>query len=153
LSLFGRMELAVGLVGLLATIACIFYKTTVEKKNYQKLEDNQRRLGLLTRQLEQAQAETKKLDERFPAAPNSTATLENRLQKAKTDLAFFESLAPVEAQWREATKIFRAEEARVQKAEEALKKARKRWTAWLRDAGLRRRSNRRKCATCSTASA
>ncbi len=136
LSLFGRMELAVGLVGLLATIACIFYKTTVEKKNYQKLEDNQRRLGLLTRQLEQAQAETKKLDERFPAAPNSTATLEARLQKAKTDLAFFESLAPVEAQWREATKIFRAEEARVQKAEEALKKARKRWTAWLRDAGL-----------------
>lgn len=136
LSLFGRMELAVGLVGLLATIACIFYKTTVEKKNYQKLEDNQRRLGLLTRQLEQAQAETKKLDERFPAAPNSTATLEARLQKAKTDLAFFESLAPVEAQWREATKIFRAEEARVKKAEEALKKARKRWTAWLRDAGL-----------------
>ena len=136
LSLFGRMELAVGLVGLLATIACIFYKTTVEKKNYQKLEDNQRRLGLLTRQLEQAQAETKKLDERFPAAPNSTATLESRLQKAKTDLAFFESLAPVEAQWREATKIFRAEEARVQKAEEALKKARKRWAAWLRDAGL-----------------
>ncbi len=136
LSLFGRMELAVGLVGLLATIACIFYKTTVEKKNYQKLEDNQRRLGLLTRQLEQAQEETKKLDERFPAAPNSTATLENRLQKAKTDLAFFESLAPVEAQWREATKIFRAEEARVKKAEEALKKARKRWTAWLRDAGL-----------------
>lgn len=136
LSLFGRMELAVGLVGLLATIACVFYKTTVEKKNYQKLEDNQRRLGLLTRQLEQAQAETKKLDERFPAAPNSTATLEARLQKAKTDLAFFESLAPVEAQWREATKIFRAEEARVQKAEEALKKARKRWTAWLRDAGL-----------------
>lgn len=136
LSLFGRMELAVGLIGLLATIACIFYKTTVEKKNYQKLEDNQRRLGLLTRQLEQAQAETKKLDERFPAAPNSTATLEARLQKAKTDLAFFESLAPVEAQWREATKIFRAEEARVQKAEEALKKARKRWTAWLRDAGL-----------------
>ncbi|MBR5243306.1 MAG: hypothetical protein IKW13_03655, partial [Thermoguttaceae bacterium] len=136
LSLFGRMELAVGLVGLLAMIACIFYKTTVEKKNYQKLEDNQRRLGLLTRQLEQAQEETKKLDERFPAAPNSTATLENRLQKAKTDLAFFESLAPVEAQWREATKIFRAEEARVQKAEEALKKARKRWTAWLRDAGL-----------------
>lgn len=136
LSLFGRMELAVGLIGLLATIACIFYKTTVEKKNYQKLEDNQRRLGLLTRQLEQAQAETKKLDERFPAAPNSTATLEARLQKAKTDLAFFESLAPVEAQWREATKIFRAEEARVKKAEEALKKARKRWTAWLRDAGL-----------------
>lgn len=136
LSLFGRMELAVGLVGLLATIACIFYKTTVEKKNYQKLEDNQRRLGLLTRQLEQAQAETKKLDERFPAAPNSTATLEARLQKAKTDLAFFESLAPVEAQWREATKIFRAEEARVKKAEEALKKARKRWAAWLRDAGL-----------------
>ena len=136
LSLFGRMELAVGLLGLLATIACIFYKTTVEKKNYQKLEDNQRRLGLLTRQLEQAQAETKKLDERFPAAPNSTATLEARLQKAKTDLAFFESLAPVEAQWREATKIFRAEEARVKKAEEALKKARKRWTAWLRDAGL-----------------
>ncbi|MBQ5789159.1 MAG: hypothetical protein IIW01_02625, partial [Thermoguttaceae bacterium] len=136
LSLFGRMELAVGLVGLLATIACIFYKTTVEKKNYQKLEDNQRRLGLLTRQLEQAQEETKKLDERFPAAPNSTATLENRLQKAKADLAFFESLAPVEAQWREATKIFRAEEARVKKAEEALKKARKRWTAWLRDAGL-----------------
>lgn len=136
LSLFGRMELAVGLVGLLATIACVFYKTTVEKKNYQKLEDNQRRLGLLTRQLEQAQEETKKLDERFPAAPNSTATFENRLQKAKADLAFFESLAPVEAQWREATKIFRAEEARVKKAEEALKKARKRWTAWLRDAGL-----------------
>ncbi len=136
LSLFGRVEPAVGLIGLLATIACLFYKTTVEKKNYQKLEDNQRRLGLLTRQLEQAQAETKKLDERFPAAPNSTATLENRLQKAKTDLAFFESLAPVEAQWREATKLFRAEEARVKKAEEALKKARKRWTAWLRDAGF-----------------
>ncbi|MBR4834873.1 MAG: AAA family ATPase [Thermoguttaceae bacterium] len=136
LSLFGRLELAVGLIGLLATIACLFYKTTVEKKNYQKLEDNQRRLGLLTRQLEQAQEETKKLDERFPAPPNSTATLEARLQKAKTDLAFFESLAPAEAQWREATKLFRAEEARVKKAEESLKKARKRWTAWLRDAGL-----------------
>lgn len=136
LSLLGRLEPAVGLIGLLATIACLIYKTTVEKKNYQKLEDNQRRLGLLTRQLEQAQAETKKLDERFPAPSNSNATLESRFQKAKTDLAFFESLAPVEAQWREATKLFRAEEARVGKAEEALKKARKRWTNWLREAGL-----------------
>lgn len=136
LALFGKMELAVGLLGLLALIACVFYKTTVEKKNYQKLEDNQRRLGLLLKQLEQAQAESKSIDDRFPAPANSTATLENRLQKAKADLAFFEALAPVEASWRETTKLLRAEEARVQKAETALKKARKRWAAWLREACL-----------------
>lgn len=138
LSLFyDRVDLVAGLIGLLVMIGCIFYKTTVERRNRMKLEDNQRRLGLLTKQLEQARAETTSLDERFPAPTGqTTATLDSRLQRAKSDLAFFESLAPVEAQWREATKLFRAEEERVAKAEAALKKARKGWRVWLRNACL-----------------
>ncbi len=138
LSLFsGSVDITVGLVGLLAMIGCLFYKSTVEKKNRQKLEENQRQLGSLTKQLERAQAEARSLEERFPAPSNApNAALETRLQKAKSDLAFFESLAPVEAQWREATKRYRAQEARVKEAEAELKKARKRWRAWLRDAYL-----------------
>ncbi|MBQ4203960.1 MAG: hypothetical protein II655_09715, partial [Thermoguttaceae bacterium] len=132
-----RIEPAWGILGLLAAIACIIYKTTVENRNRQRLQDNQRRLGLLVKQLEAARVEMQSLDEQFPApvgAPNST--LENRLQKAKTDLAFFESLVPVEAQWRETTKQSRAKEADVRRAEEALAKSHKGWHAWLRAACL-----------------
>ncbi|MCF0234135.1 MAG: hypothetical protein HUK22_04055, partial [Thermoguttaceae bacterium] len=136
LAVFQKIDLSFGLLGLLVAVGCVFYKTTVERKNLQKLEDNQRRLGLLIKQLEQAQAEAKTFDERFPAPQGQSSSFESRLQKAKADLAFFESLAPVEAQWRETTKLFRVEEERVQKGEAALKKARKRWRAWLREAYL-----------------
>ncbi|MBQ2556466.1 MAG: AAA family ATPase [Thermoguttaceae bacterium] len=137
LALFQRVELVFGLLGLLATIGCLLYKTTVERRNRQKLEDNQRRLGLLTKQLDQAQSEIKDLDEKFPApSTQTTATLESRLQKAKNDLTFFESLAPVEAQWRETTRLYRAHDARVKRAEGKLKIARKRWRSWLHSAYL-----------------
>lgn len=137
LALFSKVDLVAGLIGLLVMIGCVFYKTTVERRNRMKLEDNQRRLGLLTRQLEQARAETVALDTKYPAptnAPNST--FESRLARAKTDLAFFESLAPVEAQWRETTKLLRAQENKVANSETRLKQSRKRWRAWLRSAGL-----------------
>lgn len=138
LSLFyDRVDLVAGLIGLLVMIGCIFYKTTVERKNRLKLEDNQRRLGLLTRQLEQARVETASLDEKYPAPANQpNLTLETRLQRAKADLAHFEGLAPVEAQWREATKLFRAQEEKVARSETAVKKSLKRWRAWLRAACL-----------------
>ncbi len=138
LALFSsRVDIVAGLFGLLAMIGCIFYKTTVEKRNRMKLEDNQRRLGLLAKQMEQARAETQALDEKFPAPVGSpNATFESRLQKAKADLAFFEALAPVETQWRETTKQTRAKEDAVKRAEEALKKSHKRWKVWLRNACL-----------------
>ena len=138
LALFSqRVDLVAGLLGLLAMIGCIFYKTSVEKRNRMKLEDNQRRLGLLTKQMEQARHESQTLDEKYPAPTGQpNATFESRLQKAKTDLAFFESLAPVEAQWREVTKLCRAKEDAVAQAELGVKKAHKRWRAWLRAAYL-----------------
>ncbi|MBQ9812847.1 MAG: hypothetical protein IJM54_05990, partial [Thermoguttaceae bacterium] len=136
-ALFQKVDLVFGLLGLLATIGCLFYKTTVERRNRLKLEDNQRRLGLLTKQLEQAQDEVKKLDDKFPAPVGmASATLDARLQKAKSDLTFFEGLAPVEAQWREVTRQHRALESRVAHGEESLKKARKRWRSWLHSAYL-----------------
>ncbi len=136
-ALFQKIDLVFGLLGLLATIGCLFYKTTVERRNRLRLEDNQRRLGLLTKQLEQAQDEAKKIDEKFqPPTGMASATLDARLQKAKSDLAFFEGLAPVEAQWRDATRARRALETQVARGEESLKKARKRWRAWLRNAYL-----------------
>lgn len=138
LSLFyDRVDLVAGLIGLLVMIGCIFYKTTVERRNRMRLEDNQRRLGLLTKQLEQARSEIGALDGKYPAPTNQpNATLESRLQRAKSELAFFESLAPVEAQWREASKQTRAKEALVVEAKDALKKSRKRWRVWLRAACL-----------------
>ena len=138
LSLFHeKVDLVAGLIGLLVMIGCIFYKATVERRNRMKLEDNQRRLGLLTKQLEQARAETVAIDDRYPAPNNQpNVSFETRLQRAKTDLSFFESLAPVEAQWREATKAVRAQEEKVASAQEALKKSHKRWRAWLRGACL-----------------
>lgn len=136
-ALFNKVELVYGLLGLLLSIGCLFYKTSVERRNRLKLEDNQRRLGLLTKQLEQAHDEAKKIDDRFPAPVGmASATFESRLQKARTDLTFFESLAPVEAQWREVVRQHRAYEARVKSAEVSLKKARKRWRSWLHSAYL-----------------
>ena len=137
LALFShRVDLVAGLLGLLAMIGCIFYKTSVERRNRMKLEDNQRRLGLLTKQMEQARQESQSIDDKFPAPTGTNATFESRMQKAKTDLAFFESLAPVEAQWREVTKLCRAKEELVGQAELGVKKSRKRWRAWLRAAFL-----------------
>ncbi|MDO5310005.1 MAG: AAA family ATPase [Planctomycetia bacterium] len=133
---YQRVDLSVGLLGLLAAIVCFFYKITVEKRNRLKLEDSQRRLGLLVKQLEQANAEAKSLDERFPDRPGSNATFEARLQRANADLAFFESLAPVEAQWRDARKVTVEKEALLKRAEASLKKAHKRWRLWLHDACL-----------------
>lgn len=136
-ALFHRVDLVFGLLGLLAVIGCLVYKTTVERRNRLKLEDNQRRLGLVVKQLEQAQEEAKRLDEKFPAAGKDVnATFEKRLQNAKNDLAFFESLVPVEQQWREATRSSRAQEARLKKAESSLKAAKKRWRSWLHNAFL-----------------
>lgn len=138
LSLFSsKVDLVAGLVGLLATIGCVFYKATVERRNRMKLEDNQRRLGLLLKQLEQARAEAASIDEKYPSPTGQGAvTLDLRLQRAKQELTFFEGLAPVEAQWRSATKKAKACEARVARGIEGVKKARKRWRKWLRSACL-----------------
>ena len=137
LALFRKVDLVFGLIGLLATIGCVLYKTTVEHRNRLRLEDNQRRLAILIKQFEQAQEEVKKLDDKLVIPVGQPLlSFDVRLQKAKKDLAFFESLVPVEAQWRETTKLFRAKEKSVKDAEENLKNARKRWRAWLKNACL-----------------
>ncbi|MBQ9874297.1 MAG: AAA family ATPase [Thermoguttaceae bacterium] len=139
LSLFHKFGIdhVFGLFGLIAAVVCFWVKTSIERRNRARLEDNQRRLGLLTKQLEQAQEEAKKLDDKFPPAPNqASATLDSRLQKAKLDLSFFEGLVPVEEQWREATRRSRALEGLRKKAETSYKASKKRWREWLRGAYL-----------------
>ncbi len=137
LAMFSKVDLVFGLLGLLAGVGCLIYKTTVEHRNRMRLEDNQRRLGLVVKQMEQAQEEANRIDERFPAPSEALANnFEARYKAAEADLKFFHSLTPVEAQWREVTRNYRAQEARVKKAEESLKAARKRWRQWLHSAYL-----------------
>lgn len=136
-AIFKKIDLVFGLIGLLATIGCLIYKTSVERRNRLRLEDNQRRLGLIVKQMEQAQEEAARLDEKFPSpSEQNPPSFESRLKNAENELRFFQSLVPVESQWRETTRAYRSQEARVKKAEEALKGARKRWKTWLHNAFL-----------------
>ncbi|MDO4587014.1 MAG: AAA family ATPase [Planctomycetia bacterium] len=134
LSLFRtEIELGWGLLGLIVVGACLIYKSTIEKKNFVKLEENQRQLGILLKQIENAKEEASVIDARFPAPGQS---IEVRLQKAQTDFSFFEKMVPIDAQWKETNHHFQLLESRLEKAKNGLQNARKGWINWLKIAGL-----------------
>ena len=129
----GNVDFGVGLLGALLAAASLFYKTTVERKNYAQLKENQRQLAGLMRQYEQAKEEAASIDARCPTPGQ---TVEVRLQKAESDLAEFERLVPADAKWKETNHHYKTLENRLEKAQEGLKAAQKRWTNWLKSAGL-----------------
>ena len=129
----GHVDFGVGILGLLLAAAAIFYTTTVERKNYTLLQENQRQLAGLMRQFEQTKEEASSIDARCPTPGQ---TIEVRLQKAEADLSEFERLVPTDAKWKETNHHAKTLENRLDKAQDALKTAQKRWITWLKSAGL-----------------
>ncbi|MDO5554422.1 MAG: AAA family ATPase, partial [Planctomycetia bacterium] len=133
-TLFGKTaDISIGILGLLLAIASGVYKATVEKKNYGLLEENQRQLGVLLKQLEQAKQEAQTIDARFPAPGQA---IDIRLQKAQADLVWFEKLLPLDSQWKETNHHVQLLQKRSEKSLDGYRKARQEWNRWLRHAGL-----------------
>lgn len=128
-----NIDLGLGVLGLIAAAAGLVYKTTAEKKNYAALVENQRQLSALMKRIANTKDEGAAIDAEIPAAGQ---TIEIRLQKAEADLAAFEQLVPVEAKWNETSRHAKTLENRLENAHNAVRKAQKRWTAWLQSVGL-----------------
>ncbi|MDR0522620.1 MAG: AAA family ATPase [Planctomycetaceae bacterium] len=112
----------------------IAFKKFSEKNNAKKLEENQRQLGFLSSQIEQAKQEVAAVDTRFPAA--GSATIEMRLQEAQQEQATLEKLIPADAQRTETNRRLKLAETRLQEAKEQNTSAVKHWNDWLRRTGL-----------------
>ncbi len=130
---FLNRELAIGLLGFLIAIVCFAIKSSAERRNYINLQENQHQLGGLLKQLEQVKEEAQVIDTKYPAPGQA---LDVRLQKAQTELNFFEKMVPLDNQWKEINRHFQALENRKTKVVANLKGARKRWRSWLKIAGL-----------------
>lgn len=128
-----NIDLGLGVIGLIAAAAGVIYKTTTEKKNYAALLENQRQLSARIKQIADARDEAAAIDNEIPAAGQ---TIDIRLQKAESDLTAFEQLVPIEAKWKETGHHAKTLENRLEAALGAVKKAQKRWTSWLKGAGL-----------------
>ncbi|MDO5580012.1 MAG: AAA family ATPase [Planctomycetia bacterium] len=130
---FMQKDPGVGILGMLLAIFCFIFKTSAEKKNFAKLEENQQQLGSLLKQIERTKEEAQTIDSQFPAAGQ---TADIRLQKAQADLVWFEKMVPLDSQWKETHHHLQTLETRKDKAGIAVKSAHKRWRHWLKIAEL-----------------
>ncbi len=130
---FFRKDPGLGILGALLGTVCFAVKGSIEHRNFARLQENQRQLGLLVKQIEQVKNEAQVIDTRFPAPAQS---LEVRLQKAQSDLSLFEKLSPLDTQWKEINQHVQTLENRIVKSREILTGALKRWRRWLKIAGL-----------------
>ncbi|MDD3587072.1 MAG: AAA family ATPase, partial [Thermoguttaceae bacterium] len=133
LSLMNRFEPGYGILGLLLAVGCALFKTAVERRNFANLQENQRQLGTVVKQAEQVKQDIQAIDTRFPGGTQSPDV---RLQKAQSDLAFFEKLVPLDTQWKETKRRHQLMERRVARAQENVTAARSNWRHWLKAAGL-----------------
>ncbi len=125
--------LMLGVLGAVCAVGAIGGKIAIEKNNAKKLQHNQRQLTLLLAQLEQAKKEAEAIDDRFPG---DGKPVETRLQNAQQELTVIEKLLPVETRWKETNQQYKAVLGPYEKAKTALAEANRRWTLWLRRAGL-----------------
>ena len=129
----GPFDPSIGILGIIVAVGVLFYKTTIERRNYAKLEENQRQLAAVMKRTDQVKAEAAVIDRKYPAPGQP---LETRLQNAQADLAAFDRLKPLAARYREAVGRQKILEKRLEIARKGLRAAHHRWTAWLKGAGL-----------------
>lgn len=129
----GPFDPSIGVLGILLAIGVLFYKTTIERKNYAKLEENQRQLAAVMKRLDQVKAEAAVIDQKYPA-PGQTP--ESRLQKAEASLAAFQRLIPLDSRLKETAHRQKLLEKRYKMSKSALSSAHSRWVSWLKTAGL-----------------
>ena len=129
----GPFDPSIGILGIIIAVAILFYKTTIERRNYAKLEENQRQLALGMKRADQVKAEAAAIDQKYPAPGQ---TVENRLMKAEADLAAFERLLPLSARYKNAVHRQEILEKRLAAAHKSVSAAHHRWMAWLKTAGL-----------------
>jgi uncharacterized protein YhaN len=120
-------------VGIGASIFAWVFKYFVEDSAADRFDACHRQLETVLKQIEEAEAERKKLNKELPMVEGSAAL---RLEHAERHLAELERMLPVESQRREAAQEITAAERRLKLAEEKHATAVAHWKAKLRAVGL-----------------
>ncbi len=123
----------VALLGLGGWGLAIAVKVSLERNAARELEQCERQLELLHRQLREAREEREQLDEQMP---RGGGPWDVRLAAAEEELEKLEQLLPMEADVQAAAQRADAAERRVRQVTDALEDARAQWRNGLRRAGL-----------------
>ena len=129
----GPFDPSIGILGIIVAVGILFYKTAIERRNYAKLEENQRQLASVMKRIDQVKAEAAVIDQKYPAPGQS---IEDRLARAEADLAAFERLRPLAVRYKETVNRQKILEKRLEIARKRVRGAHHRWVAWLKGAGL-----------------
>jgi uncharacterized protein YhaN len=127
---YGGWLAAIGIGG---SVIAWLVKYFVEDSAADRFDACHRQLETVLEQIEEAEAERKRLDRELPMAQGAAAL---RLEHAERHLAELERMLPVESQRREAAQEITAAERRLTLAEEKHASAVANWKAKLRAAGL-----------------
>ncbi|MGL4594524.1 MAG: AAA family ATPase [Thermoguttaceae bacterium] len=133
--------------GLAGIVGAISFKVITEKNNSRRLQFNQHKLGLLGSQIEQVKQEIAAIDAKQSAhfgapvpgtltAATTANSVDIRYHEAKQDLEYLEKLIPIDAQRREVSQQLKQIESRLNQYKHKLESATKRWSDWLKNAGL-----------------
>ena len=124
---------AVAVLGVAGIIAAVVLKHHLENAAEQQLDNNEKQLALLKRQIQQAKEEREQLDEELPQGGGPILA---RLEKAEAELARLEELLPVDAERRAVVRDTGTAGRRLEEAEAASRESHQRWQEALADAGL-----------------
>ena len=118
-------------------LLCFFLWYTVRERGYTgtslELEDCERRIDAVKKQIREFEAERDQLDTRIPAG---SGPLETRLREAESMQQEIESALPIFHTHQAAMQASKAARDRASRAAEALKTARRAWTVQLQKLGL-----------------
>jgi uncharacterized protein YhaN len=123
----------VAVLGVAGIIASVVLKHHLENAAEQQMDNNEKQLALLKRQIQQAKEEREELDEELPQGGGPILT---RLEKAEAELTRLEELLPVDVQRRTVVQNTNTAGRRLEEAEAASRESRQRWQQALADAGL-----------------
>ena len=122
---FAWFIIVLGGAGLAITI---FVKLTMERRAEDELDDCERQLEQLAKQLTKACGERDQIDHQLP---RRAGQLDGRLKDAEAELAKLEDLMPLETERQQANDRLQASESRLTQAETFCQEARCQWDAAL----------------------
>lgn len=134
LAIFGKIEMAYGILGGIGVVAGVATKIILERRNAERLAQSQRQIRALLTQTEQATKEMNAIDSRYASVSNEAP--EARLARVEHDLIALEQLLPTEAKRRDLLTQLAETETRLKKAKRILQAATQAWNEWLQQAGL-----------------
>ena len=130
----GGWGLTIATIGVAGSAAAALGKWMFEKYHAERLDGVRKQLELLDVQRKQAEEERDALDRQLPRGSGPPAV---RAKAAEAEVAQWEALLPVEAQYHEAIRDGQAAADRVSQATRELRSAEERWHDAVRRAGLR----------------